>query len=72
MLRCMTIDRALKITCALKHHKDVCLDNRVWVAYYNLLEDALMQIKMDSSSTVGEHCVARFKKEVLEEMEAKK
>ena len=53
----MTIDRALKITCALKHHKDVCLDGRVWNAYYNLLEDALMQVKMDSSSTVGEHCV---------------
>ena len=56
-LRCMTIDRALKITHALKHHKDVCLDGRVWAAYYNLLEDALMQVKMDSSSTVGEHCV---------------
>lgn len=53
----MTIDRALEITCALKHHKDVCLDGRVWAAYYNLLEDALMQVKMDSSSTVGEHCV---------------
>lgn len=53
----MTIDRALEITCALKHHKDVCLDGRVWAAYYNLLEDALMQVKMDSSSTIGEHCV---------------
>lgn len=56
-MRCMTINRALKITCALKHHKDVCLDSEVWSAYYNLLEDALMQVKMDSSSTVGEHCV---------------
>lgn len=56
-MRCMTIDRALKITRALKHHKDVCFDSRVWAAYYNLLEDALMQVKMDSSSTVGEHCV---------------
>lgn len=53
----MTIDRALEITHALKHHKDVCFDSRVWAAYYNLLEDALMQVKMDSSSTVGEHCV---------------
>lgn len=53
----MAIDKALEITCALKHHKDVCLDGRVWAAYYNLLEDALMQVKMDSSSTVGEHCV---------------
>ena len=67
----MTIDRALKITRALKGNKDVCLDSRVWDAYYNLLEDALKQFKMDSSSTAGEHCVARFKKEVLEEMEAK-
>ena len=56
-MRRMTIDRALEITCALKHHKDVCLDGRVWTVYYNLLEDALMQVKMDSSSTVGEHCV---------------
>lgn len=56
-LRRMTIDRALKITYALKHHKDVCFDSRVWAAYYNLLEDDLMQVKMDSSSTVGEHCV---------------
>ena len=56
-LRRMTIDRALEITCALKHHKDMRLDGRVWAAYYNLLEDALMQVKMDSSSTVGEHCV---------------
>lgn len=56
-MSCMTIDRALEITCALKHHKDVCLDGRVWAAYYNLLEDALMQVKMDSSSTVGERCV---------------
>ena len=56
-LRRMTIDRALEIACALKHHKDVCLDGRVWAAYYNLLEDALMQVKMDSSSTIGEHCV---------------
>ena len=53
----MTIDRALEITCALKYHKDMRLDGRVWAAYYNLLEDALMQVKMDSSSTVGEHCV---------------
>ena len=56
-LRRMTIDRALEITCALKHHKDVCLDGRVWAAYYNLLEDALMHVKMDSSYSVGEHCV---------------
>lgn len=56
-MRRMTIDRALVITCALKHHKDMRLDGRVWAAYYNLLEDALMQVKMDSSSTVGEHCV---------------
>lgn len=56
-MRRMTIDRALEITCALKHHKDTRLDGRVWAAYYNLLEDALMQVKMDSSSTVGEHCV---------------
>ena len=56
-MRRMTIDRALEITCALKHYKDVCLDSRVWAAYYNLLEDALMQVKMDSGSTVGEHCV---------------
>lgn len=56
-MRCMTIDRALKITCALKHHNDVCFDSRVWDAYYNLLEDALKQFKMDSSSAVGEHCV---------------
>ena len=56
-MRRMTIDRALEITCVLKHHKDMRLDGRVWAAYYNLLEDALMQVKMDSSSTVGEHCV---------------
>lgn len=42
MLRRMTIDRALEITYALKHHKDVCLNGKVWAAYYNLLEDALM------------------------------
>lgn len=54
---CMTIDRALKITRALKGNKDVCLDSRVWDAYYNLLEDSLKQFKMDSSSTAGEHCV---------------
>jgi len=56
-LRRMTIDRALKITHALKHHKDVCFDSRVWAAYYNLLEDALMQVKMDGGPTVGECCV---------------
>ena len=56
-MRRMTIDRALKITHALKHHKDVCFDSRVWAAYYNLLEDALMQVKMDGGPTVGECCV---------------